>query len=1084
MDEEPAGPDSGIGTLAQVHGSISKDLFPNFYIGAGLGFTLGDNGGLGWGAGLDLGIMHLLGDVGFIRDFRWGAVLTDIGRGYQTPLPATGATGSSATAYPPPFTFGIGMHGLLIKTSAVKLGLGADFFLPSFADFAANFSGTLTFADVFGLRAGWGFSADELSAHVSRSVFPSIGLTATIPLNRVDQTSLLGKQGIEQADLEPYVSAAPLYGSLWAFGAGAVMPLGSAAKIPPKIDAHFPFSNWGPPAGSPGWRETPPGPAKPGATGAAYISPNNDGIQDNLVIPLKITDKRYILRWTFTATDAKGAVVRTISNKESRPETEGVKGLWDRLLYVKKGVPVPEAIVWNGIGDSGQVVPDGDYTVKIEAVDDNDNHSSVGPFPVVVRITPPKASIAFAATPPIFSPGGDSSKTSLLVKISGSVEDLWTVKILDVAGKAVRTVDFKDTAPSDFTWDGRGDEGKIVPDGVYSFVLSSVDRGGNRFESRLDNMVVDTQQPPIGLIIDLATFSPISQGSKKVENLFPAVPVKQGVIGWQLSVVDKDKRVVWSREGKDGASILDKVPFDGLDASLKVLPQGPYQGNLSVTYQNGYQPTAQSPVFILDTTPPSGTVAVDRPAFNPVGAIGQNEVHFLQNGDKDAEWLGEVIGSSGTAVRTWKFSPRPDASVEWDGLDDAGKPLPDGAYSYRLSAVDAAGNTFTSNFVAVAIDTEKKAVRLIADQKAFSTLPSSPKNRLVLSAQVVSNDRVKSYRLEIAASDVPDMQAGTVVRSWGDQQSVPGSFVWNGMNDAKQKTPDGHYIAKLSVLYLNGDKADAQAGPVLLDSVPPSIKVSAAPLLFSPNEDSRKREVHFAQSSVPGDDWTGNMLAADGSVVKTWTWKDKAADFSWGGTDQAGNLVPDGTYRYEVSSTDAAGNTGSGGVDGIVVDKRPVSIFVTASTLSISPTGDPDKRDDTFTLIVTLREGIDSWHFALVDKDGKERSSYSGQGNDVPSKIVWDGRDTSGAITQGSYVGVFTVDYLKGDHAEARTAPILVNTQGVKAEVKITPDLFSPDNTGVNDELTIALSVDDPISPSYSQICRTNKTHIDINDSI
>ena len=1051
-----------LGTLAQLHGTIAKDLFPNFYIGAGLGFTLGDNGGMAWGGGLDLGIMHLLGDVGFLKELRWGAVLENIGKGYLPPKPATGATGTTASAFPAPYTFGVGVHSLLIRSDAIKLGVGADLFLPTFATTVVNFSGSLTYKDVVGLRLGWGLSAAEVAAHVSRSTYPSLGLTATIPLGNVSQTSLLGKQGIEQADLKPYVSAAPLYGSLWAFGAGAVLPLGSAAKVPPKISAKFPFTNWGPPAGSPDWHETPSGPAKGGATGPAYISPNNDGVQDNLDIPLTITDKRYILRWTFTVTDAKGAVVRTISNKESRPETEGVKGLWDRLVYVKKGVVVPPAIVWNGIADSGQVVPDGTYAATIEAVDDNDNRSTVGPFPVVVRNTPPKATIAFAATPPIFSPGGNSSKTSLLVKMSGSVEDKWTVQLLDVAGKTVRTIDYKDATPTDYTWDGRGDDGKIVPDGVYSYVVSSVDRAGNKYESRLDSIVVDTQQPPIGLVIDLAAFSPVSSGAKKVETLFPSVPVKEGVVGWRLSVLDKDKREVWSREGKDGASLADRVPFDGRDASLKVLPEGQYQAMLSVTYLNGYEPKATSPAFVLDVTPPSATVSVERPAFNPAGNPGQNTVHFLQKGSKDADWLGEVVGSDGKPLRTWKFSPRPDASVEWDGLDDAGKPLPDGAYAYTLSAVDAAGNTFSSNPVAVAIDTEKKSVRLIADLKAFSTLPGSPKSRLGLSTQVVSNNSVKSYRLDILAADAPGLGAGTVVRSWQDTRGVPDSFTWNGMNDAKAKTPDGSYTAKLSVAYLNGDTAEAQAGPFLLDSVAPSIKVSADPLLFSPNPGSRRPAVNIAQSSVPGDDWEGHILAPDGSVVKTWSWKGQAANVTWNGTDQAGNLVPDGSYRYEVSSTDAAGNKGSGGVTGIVVDKRPVQVYVTSSALSISPTGDQDKREVAFTLIVKLREGIDTWRLALVDKDGKERSVYSGQGNDVPSKIVWDGRDAAGAITQGAYVAVFDVDYLKGDRAEAKTAAILVNTEGAKAEVKLTPDLFSPDNDGYNDELTIGLTVTDP----------------------
>ena len=82
----------------------------------------------------------------------------------------------------------------------------------------------------------------------------------------------------------------------------------------------------------------------------------------------------------------------------------------------------------------------------------------------------------------------------------------------------------------------------------------------------------------------------------------------------------------------------------------------------------------------------------------------------------------------------------------------------------------------------------------------------------------------------------------------------------------------------------------------------------------------------------------------------------------------------------------------------------------------------------SFNLIVKLREGIDTWRFALVDKDGVERSVFAGKGDDVPNKIVWDGRDSSGAVVHGDYTGVFSVDYLKGDHAEARTGKILVDT--------------------------------------------------------
>ena len=111
----------------------------------------------------------------------------------------------------------------------------------------------------------------------------------------------------------------------------------------------------------------------------------------------------------------------------------------------------------------------------------------------------------------------------------------------------------------------------------------------------------------------------------------------------------------------------------------------------------------------------------------------------------------------------------------------------------------------------------------------------------------------------------------------------------------------------------------------------------------------------------------------------------------------------------------------------IVVDQRQVQVFVTASEPGISPNGDGFKDTETFNLIVKLREGIDTWRFAVVDKDGAEKSVFCGKGNDVPNKIVWDGRDSSGAVVQGDYTGVFSVDYLKGDHAEARTGKILVD---------------------------------------------------------
>lgn len=1017
--------DLPLGTVFQASGGIAKDLFPDFYVGTSLDLQLGDQG---WGAGLDLGVMKMLGDRGIFKDLRWGLVLSDLGKPYSSTLSA-------------PFTLSGGARALLVRSDNWKIGVGADLSFPSFQDLAFGLSTGITFRDVVTFRANWSQDVNELLDGVDRSLMPSFGLSAVIPLTR--KPSDPSKPGLENAELRPAVSAAPLYGKVWAVGASATLPLGVIDKNPPKIVASFPASKWGP----------------------AYISPNNDGVQDSLDIPVKITDERYVVGWTLTIADEKGEAVRKISNKESRPETEGFKGVIDRLKYVKKGVVVPEKLVWNGVADSGQVVPDGKYTATIEAVDDNGNRGSVGPFPIVVDNTAPSVAISVPENPPIFSPDGDGNKDTLLVKLSGSVEDLWTALVADASGKAVRAFKFEGAAPADWTWDGKGDDGKVVADGVYSFSISSTDRAGNAVSMRFDNILVNTQQPPIALVIDLASFSPNGDGVKDVLTLFTGVPVKAGIVSWKLSVLDKGNREVWSQAGTDAASLKDRMVFDGRDpVSLKALPEGQYQAQLSVTYLNGYNPKASSPNFVLDVTAPSGNVSADRPAFNPAGAQGQNTVRFLEKGVKNAKWTGEIAGPDGKALRTFSFSPLPDPDVEWDGTDDSGKPVPDGVYSYRLRAVDGAGNSFASAPVSVSVDTAKKAVRLTSDLKAFSPLPGSAKDRLTLTAQVQSNDKVRSYELTIFALDATGTTAGTAtagtaVRTWKDNKGVPATFVWNGDTDAKSKAPDGRYAARLAVSYLNGDSADSTTPGFAIDTAAPSLQVSAAPLLFSPTEASKIRVVRFTQKSVPGDDWTGTLSGPDGKAVKTWSWKGQASDFVWDGRDEAGNPVADGKYRYDVVSTDAAGNKGSGSVPSIIVDQRQVQVFVTASESGISPNGDGYKDTVSFNLIVKLREGIDTWRFALVDKSGAEKSVFAGKGNDVPNKIVWDGRDSSGQVVQGDYTGVFSVDYLKGDHAEARTGKILVSTDAPKAQVSLTPDLFSPDNDGYNDELTIGLDV-------------------------
>jgi outer membrane protein OmpA-like peptidoglycan-associated protein len=133
---------------------------------------------------------------------------------------------------------------------------------------------------------------------------------------------------------------------------------------------------------------------------------------------------------------------------------------------------------------------------------------------------------------------------------------------------------------------------------------------------------------------------------------------------------------------------------------------------------------------------------------------------------------------------------------------------------------------------------------------------------------------------------------------------------------------------------------------------------------------------------------------------------------------------------------------------------------VTASDTGISPNGDGIRDDVSFNLTVENREGVESWRFSLIDSKGVERSFFGGSGSDVPTRLVWDGRDLQGQVIEDTYTGKLVVKYLKGDVAEASSAKIIVKIAPPKVDITVKPEYFSPDGDGVDDTLTFGISTE------------------------
>lgn len=1011
-----------IGTTFGLDLGVAKELYPGMTVGTGLNFGFGTD----WTAALDLGFRYNMGKLFMLDDFTWALVFGGLGKSY-IPSPFTLAGGVSFDYLRIP-----GKNG---KPDPLRLGLATDLALPSFMNLTWKLGLNATIAQLVTISTSTGVNIQEALLGKHASGIPSVGITANFALQGT------GKN--QQGDIAGTLAAKPLYNDIWAFGTGVAYTMGVADKKPPVITVDYPETR--------------------------YISPNNDGKADTLEFPISITDQRYVDWWKFEIFDSQNNLVRTYRNKERRPETQGLKNVLDRLLDVKSGVAVPESLRWDGVLESGEVAPDGTYSFSLSAADDNVNTASSPRYEVIVDNTAPAVEITAAGGSAdlsklmIFSPDGDGNKDTFEILQKGSKEDLWDGGIYTAAGNKIRSFNVEKGEPAPIVWDGKNDNGSIVPDGVYSYRISATDRAQNTGSAKLDNIIVNTERPAVSLLIGDSYFSPNGDAIKDTLRLSPGVSVKEGIVEWKMAVKNQSGTVVRTYSGKQ--SVPPQTDFDGQSDGGNLIAEGTYQAELTVTYQNGHVATTLSPTFIMDITAPSGAVKTEYPAFSPNNDGKQDVMVFIQEGSEEQSWQGEIrripSGSqtytegSGILVKSFSFAGQPDKRLVWDGRDDAGRLAADGDYEYRLVSTDRAGNKGFSNSVRFSLSTADTPVLLSTDLRAFSPNGDGVKDTLNILPQLQVKDGIQTWKIEILDA------SGKAVRSFEGRGRVPESILWNGKNDAGNIVSDGQYTGRADIKYINGNNPVAQSQAIILDTAAPELSLSAPYTLFSPNQDGKK-DFLILDITTPGQDsWKAELTDMAGKSVMSWEWKGPAPDIRWNGTDSAGNQVADGTYRLTVSSTDEAGNKTVKTLEPITVDARIPRAFFTASAMGLSPNGDGKFDTTTFSIVLNPKDGIESWKLEILGSTGAVYRAL-GAGKTTPAEtLVWDGKNDAGQIVEGTYAARLQVLYAKGDVIEQTISPMLVDISGPRISFSTSPQYFSPDNDGVDDELTMNVSVQD-----------------------
>ncbi len=805
-----------------------------------------------------------------------------------------------------------------------------------------------------------------------------------------------------------------------------------------------------------------------------YISPNNDGIMDELTVNFNIDSKAknsttgIITAWNLRVYDKDNKLVRTIGNKIKFPEEFNAKSFAKQLLKSKKSVEIPPSVSWNGYLDDGSLAEDGTYYYSIWTRKGNGQETETNKATVIVDNTPP--SIELANLTGDEKNFGEGAKAVLPVNQSGSVEELWTAKITDLNGNVVRTFKWEKGAPDKIVWNGTNDSKAIVPDGVYQYEITSTDLAGNTSEKAvISNIIFSAEKPEIAISIagntlDSRFFAPAPKGEvakeRKNVNFEVSIPSPKAsvnsLVAWRIDVVGKsDDNVLYSVSGNNSKA-PEKFVFDGKGSNGAILAEGEYRAKVTARYLNGYEPKAvYSPVFVLDNEAPDAVVNLPaNKVFN-----GQNLFEIAQQGTAESSytgpknWIGKIVDKDGKVARQYNFGSILPSKVEWNGLGENGQ-FNDNTYMYILEVTELAGNKRTIKTSEFTLDTSKTELALSVAPKAFSLNVESKVKKVAINPVVNASSGIKSYEIAVSTNDI-------VVKKFSGNGKVPSSIQWDGLSDAGTRCADGEYVAKIKTIANSGTEASAESGKFLLDSTVPVIKVSVPYVAFSPEETSTKKNlpVVVEESSVE-ELWTAEIRDGKNAVVKTVRFvNSKAKNFAWDGTDDNGNKVGNGSYSLVVSSVDAAGNKGQATITGISVDARPVSAYVTAEHKGISPNEDNVFDVQVFDIKTTVKDGISSWKFDVVNEKGASIKQFSEKDQkDLPAKINWAGDTEEGTLAEGIFKGKLHIEYTKGNIVDTETALFLCTTKAPELAVRTAPAYFSPDNDGNDDDLFVQLN--------------------------
>jgi len=591
--------------------------------------------------------------------------------------------------------------------------------------------------------------------------------------------------------------------------------------------------------------------------------------------------------------------------------------------------------------------------------------------------------------------------------------------------------------------------------------------------------------------------------AEQVENL-------ESIKVFELNIFDKNGEVVFRQEATvtDSRTFLqrtfatqarpvialpDNIRWNGQNQSGAVVSDDVYFYQLGVKNDEGRGSATPPLQVVVDTRAPEVLdLTSNVTLFSPNGDGVRDTITFTHRTGPALTWNYSIQTSTGQKV--WEApatqaDTNPTASdvvasgsTIWDGVANVGSTgaAPNGEYQFVIDGIDRAGNQITQA-LPFRLNTDTGDVRVYLEDSDLRYFSPEASGSLPLQLEVSRTEGITSWTLEIRDKDA------IVVRRFTGQGPLPSSVVFTGKgNPGRPETetldlPEGEYLAELSILYANGNNPISGPLQITIDRTAPRAGITLAtqptgtelgfPVIFGGDQKTHLNILVNADETV---EWNLVALYQDEEryeiPLSVLTNAGVTFPHRWDGTlpsafaRQYGFQVPegvqnvplpDGLYQFTLEARDRAGNLGVSNPARFIKDTADRSdLRITVSETLLTP--GQDGADSTqIRVLLNNVENLETMSVSLAGTDN--RAYFIRTSRDFIPLVIWDGSRSNGIpAPDGEYRAEAELRFMNGDLLRVVSdTSIALGSAPLVGRVRVSPELFSPDDDGSDDVLTI-----------------------------